>query len=32
MRVFLCGGGSGEKTILANKKLDEVINHNRPIL
>lgn len=32
MRIFLCGGGSGEKTILANKKLDEVINHNRPIL
>lgn len=32
MKVFLCGGGSGEKTILANKKLDEVINHNKPIL
>lgn len=32
MKIFLCGGGSGEKTILANKELDRVINHNKPIL
>lgn len=32
MRLFLCGGGSGEKTIEANKKLNEIIDHNKPIL
>ena len=32
MRLFLCGGGSGEKTIEANKKLNEIINHTKPIL
>lgn len=32
MRVFFCGGGSGNQTIEAYKKLNEVINHNKPIL
>lgn len=32
LRLFLCGGGSGEQTIEANKKLNEVINHDKPIL
>ena len=32
MRLFLCGGGSDEKTVEANKKLNEIINHNKPIL
>ena len=32
MRLLLCGGGSGEQTILANKKLNEIIDHNKPIL
>ena len=32
MKIFLCGGGSDYKTIEANKKLNEIINHNKPIL
>lgn len=32
MRVFFCGGGSGNQTIEAYKKLNEVIDHNKPIL
>lgn len=32
MRIFICGGGDSEKTILANKKLNEIIDHNKPIL
>lgn len=32
MKLFLCGGGSGEKTVLANKKFNEVINHSKPLL
>lgn len=32
MRVFLNGGGSGKKTLAACKRLNEVIDHNKPIL
>lgn len=32
MRILLNGGGAGNKTILANKKLNEVIDHTKPIL
>ena len=32
MKLLLCGGGSGEQTIEANKKFDEIINHNKPLL
>ena len=32
MRLILCGGGSGEQNYLANKKLNEIINHSKPIL
>ncbi len=32
MRLFICGGGSAEKTLLANKKLNEIIEHDKPIL
>ena len=32
MRIFLNGGGAGDKTILANKKLNEIIDHTKPIL
>lgn len=32
MRLLLCGGGSAEKTVAANKKLNEIIDHNKPIL
>lgn len=32
MKVFLCGGGAGEQTIEANKRLNEVINHTKPCL
>lgn len=32
MKLFLNGGGAGFKTIEANKKLNEVIDHNKPIL
>ena len=32
MRIFLCGGGCGQQTVDANKKLNEVIDHNKPIL
>ena len=32
MRLLLCGGGSGDKTIEANKKLNEIIDHSKPIL
>ena len=32
MRIFLCGGGSGQQTIATNKRLNEVIDHNKPIL
>ena len=32
MRLFLCGGGDAEKTLEANKRLNEIINHDKPIL
>lgn len=32
MRIFLCGGCSGQQTIATNKRLNEVIDHNKPIL
>ena len=32
MRLFLCGGGDGEQTIDAINKLNEIIEHNKPIL
>lgn len=32
MRLLLCGGGSGEQTMLAINKLNEIIDHNKPIL
>lgn len=32
MRLFLCGGGDGEQTIAAINKLNEIIEHNKPIL
>ncbi len=32
MRLILCGGGSGEQNLLANQKLDEIINHTKPLL
>jgi len=32
MRVFLCGGGAGEQTVEANKRLSEVIDHTKPCL
>ncbi len=32
MQLILCGGGSGEQNILANQKLNEIIDHTRPIL
>lgn len=32
MKVFLCGGGDGQQTVLANKRLNEVIAHDKPLL
>lgn len=32
MKLFLCGGGDGEQTKLANQKLNNVIDHSKPIL
>ncbi len=32
MKVFLCGGGSGEQTTRALMRLNEVIRHDRPCL
>ena len=32
MRLFLCGGGSGEKTIEANKIFSSIIDHSKPLL
>ena len=32
MRLFLCGGGVGEKTIEVNRRLNEIIDHNKKIL
>lgn len=32
MRVFLNGGGSGEKTISTYKEINKIINHKKPVL
>ena len=32
MQLILCGGGSGEQNTLANQKLNEIIDHTKPIL
>lgn len=32
MQLILCGGGSGEQNTLANHKLNEIIDHVRPLL
>lgn len=32
MRLILCGGGSGEQNAIANQKLNEIIDHSKPIL
>ena len=32
MKLILCGGGSGEQNYYANKKLNEIIDHNKPLL
>ena len=32
MRIFLCGGGDGTQTTSAYKKLNEIIDHTKPIL
>lgn len=32
MNLILCGGGSGEQNTLANKKLNDIVDHNKPIL
>ena len=32
MQLILCGGGSGNQNTLANQKLNEIIDHKRPIL
>lgn len=32
MRLILCGGGSGDQNYYANKKLNEIIDHNKPVL
>lgn len=32
MKLILCGGGSGEQNYYANKKLNEIIDHSKPLL
>lgn len=32
MKLLLCGGGAGNQTIKANKKLNEIIDHTKPLL
>lgn len=32
MKLILCGGGSGNQNYFANKKLNEIIDHNKPLL
>lgn len=32
MRIFLNGGGSGTKTVKVNQRLNEIIDHTKPIL
>ena len=32
MRLFLCGGGSGEQTVEAYRRLNDMIDHTKPLL
>lgn len=32
MKLILCGGGSGKQNIHANSRLNELVDHNKPIL
>lgn len=32
MKLILCGGGAGEQNVLANAKLNEIIDNSKPIL
>lgn len=32
MKLFLCGGGSGERAFFANKKFGEIVDHTKPLL
>lgn len=32
MKLILCSGGSGGQNTLANQKLNEIIDNNKPIL
>ncbi len=32
MKLFLCGGGCGEQTKLANLRFNSVVDHNKPLL
>ena len=32
MRIFLCGGGDGEQTRMANQRLDQIVDHTKPLL
>ena len=32
MRIFLCGGGDGDQTKDACRRLNDVIDHTKPIL
>ena len=32
MKLLLCGGGSGEKTVEANQVFNEIIDHTKPLL
>ena len=32
LKLLLCGGGSGEQTIDANNKFNDIINHTKPLL
>ena len=32
MKLILCGGGSGEQNILANQKLNDIIDNTKPLL
>ncbi len=32
MKIFICGGGDGVQTVMANNKLNQVIDHTKPLL
>lgn len=32
MQLILCGGGDGEQNTQANQRLNEIIDHTKPIL